>query len=275
MTPISQKSPGIKGNELGTCPNETFGSSGCKLISLASMYDLDPVELNQQFIKDGAYVNGCMLDDTLAAKSLGVEFDGKTTTMPTFMCIAETDNYASSGYPQHFFVWIGQGNQIMDPITGTIKTNNYHIVSFRLFKENTMGFSDENMRSIVDATLRQQRTIGLGKVDEVGLKADVDSAMAKIKTGNVTILADILENYSKATDSVLMKKTDCKPTVCPPVVVCPDMSLYTLTSEIKPCPVVEQVAPVPTTTSTADYIPAVKIETDGFWDKIFRFFGVK
>lgn len=220
MTPISQRAANIKGYELGTCQNETFGSSGCKLVSLSSMYDLDPVAINKQFIKDGVYQNGCMISDELAAKSLGVEFGGRTTTMPTFMCIAETDNYKSSGVPQHFFVWIGQGNMIMDPLTGTIKTNNYHIISWRLFKTKgtTMsGFSDTQIKGTVRETLRIARQDMLGGVDPVGLDADVNDVFKRIQNGELDPIGKMLRVYENATD--FKWKKECPPQDdlgCPP-----------------------------------------------------------
>lgn len=110
-----------------------------------------------------------------------------------------------------------------------INHNYKNIIGYLRPKGIDMGFSDENMRLIVNNTLQQQRLIGLGKVDTKGLEADVASAMSLIKTGNVSIMGDILKNYSKAPDSILMKKKDCKTCpACPPPT---DMSQYTLTAD--------------------------------------------
>lgn len=181
------------------------------------MYDLDPVELNKQFIQDGVYQNGCMISDDLAAKSLGVEFDGRTTTMPTFMCIAETDNYKSSGVPQHFFVWLGQGNMIMDPLTGTIKTNNYHIISFRLFKERT----NMNHEQVI-STIRDARNSLFGHLENTGAENDAKWVDGEFAKGNQYALGQIIKTYATCAEfkSIWMKKVDCKPTVCDPSVVC-------------------------------------------------------
>jgi len=137
--------------------------------------------------------------------------------------IAETNFYKDKNYPQHFFCLNLDTGMIIDPLIypSLITVNNYNIKSFRLFRpkgETMTGFSDSNMELIVEKTLRKQREISLGKVDEAGLKADVASAMAKIKNGNVDVLADILINYSKAKDNTWMKKKDCNI----PEPVCPD-----------------------------------------------------
>lgn len=219
MTPLSQKSPTWKNNKLGTCSSETFGSAGCKLFSLCEEYDLDPIETNQLFIDKGVYVNGCLIDDTKAANVLGVEFNGKTTEYQNEPCMMETNHFKASGYPQHFVHWLGNGD-IADPIDGQIKQNKYNIVSFRLFKpkekECPMGFSDEHIKSLLETFVRATRLQLLGKYDEKGGEADVNFRLSQIKGGSVTAFAEQFSDYMKAKDLVWMKKTDCKPTVCPP-----------------------------------------------------------
>ena len=104
----------------------------------------------------------------------------------------------------------------MDPITGTIKTNNYHIVSFRLFKEKTMGFSDDNLKAIFSSAFSEMRQVLLGKVDPIGLEADVNDKFAQTQTGNVDGIKDQFDQYMKAGDLEWIKATDCPKTICPP-----------------------------------------------------------
>lgn len=141
--------------------------------------------------------------------------------------VAIFNSYSGSG-----FISFDQNFPIGSPCH--YQYHNYsHVIGYLRPKGVNMGtgFSDANMQSIVEKTLRKQRTISFGKVDEAGLSADIKSAMDKIKTGNVDVLADILTNYSKANDNIWMKKKDCKE--CPPCpeVVCPDCS--TLIKESK------------------------------------------
>jgi len=52
-----------------------------------------------------------------------------------YWVIGETDHYKASGYPQHFFLYNLQTGLINDPLLDHGDTvNNYHIVSYRLFK---------------------------------------------------------------------------------------------------------------------------------------------
>ncbi len=106
------------------------------------------------------------------------------------------------------------------------------------------------------------RKYTLGTVDVDGLNSDVNA----ILNGDDNTAKNILNNYEKV--SILMKKTDCKPTICPP---CQQVNVNQKTPDVNKD--VNQT--IPTTTTTADYMPTVKVETDGFWDRIFRFFGVK
>jgi hypothetical protein len=84
------------------------------------------------------YVNGCLIEDTTAAKALNIEFHGKTKTPPVGFgwCIAETNHYENKGVPQHFFVYDADTKKRVDPLdlNPVPEENSYHIVSYRLFK---------------------------------------------------------------------------------------------------------------------------------------------
>ena len=106
--------------------------AGCKLTSFSIISGIDPVTLNKQFKKDGAF-SGDLLIDEKCAKSLGWVFIEKTAKKPKEVCIAEVDMSPAPGKQQHFVVFLADGT-IADPWTGTIRPENtYPFVTFRLF----------------------------------------------------------------------------------------------------------------------------------------------
>lgn len=150
MKNYSQNDPRWKNLRLGTS-DTTFGKSGCFVTSLAMLADVEPTKANELFKTSGVYRNGCLIGDPQKAADvlrIGYEGKGDPTSPRGSTCIAETNHYAPIT-KQHFFVWIGDGN-IIDPIDGKKKLNNYKIVSFRLFRpkinENPMAlFSDKEI----------------------------------------------------------------------------------------------------------------------------------
>lgn len=131
----SQRDPRWKQVKLGTC-SDSLGQSGCFVTSLAGLSGKLPTEVNDLFKKKGGYVNGCLINSSKAAELLGLEYQGKTTQKPSRACIAETNYYAKSGVPQHFFVWNPDG-RIADPLSMSPdwqeNVKKYPIVSYRLF----------------------------------------------------------------------------------------------------------------------------------------------
>jgi hypothetical protein len=130
MIYYSQKDNRWANVKLGTC-SDTIAKSGCKITCLASFAGITPPEANKII----PYVNGCLTNDQTAAKALGLEYDGKSTTRPSYECIVETDFYKSKGVPQHFFILTPEGLAV-DPLDlePKPKKNPYNIVSYRLFK---------------------------------------------------------------------------------------------------------------------------------------------
>lgn len=122
---------------LGKSKKYTIASDGCKLVSIANITGIDPVELNKRLADGGAFFANsegdvCLLDDTTLAKILGWTFIEKTTTDPKKTCVAEVDMSPAPGKQQHFVEWTKDG--IIDPWTGTLrKADTYPIVSFRVF----------------------------------------------------------------------------------------------------------------------------------------------
>jgi hypothetical protein len=132
----SQRDSKWKNVKLGTC-FDTIGQSGCFMVSLANIAWRIPSDVNELFKKNGAYVHGCLIDSGKAAALLKLEYTGKTTKKPDFVCIAETNYYASQGVPQHFFVWNPDG-RIADPLDMNPdwqqNVKKYPIVSYRQFR---------------------------------------------------------------------------------------------------------------------------------------------
>ena len=203
MQHLFQTEPRWKNKKLGTC-TDTIGQSGCFITSLAMLADKLPDEVNDILRDGGGYSNGCLVIADKAAELLGLEYNGKSFDRPDYDCIIETNYYAPK-VPQHFCVLTKDG--ILDPLGKNI---NYPIVSYRLFKGNTMsGFSDENVRLILESGFRQMRLTLLGKVDEKGLQADCDGRLAQTKTGNVDAVKDQFNDYMKASDLIWQKKSSC------------------------------------------------------------------
>ncbi len=158
MIALKQSDPRWKSIKLGTCPTDTIGSSGCFITCLSIMAGNTPIEVNSLLTVQGGYVNGvsgsgarrspqegcCLLDTGRAVQLLGLEYAGKVTSNPVFPCIVETDNFKSSGVPQHFFVMDAPGHTFCDPLDGKAKTNAYKIISYRLFKPKAPTMSEND-----------------------------------------------------------------------------------------------------------------------------------
>jgi hypothetical protein len=110
----------------------TLTKDGCYICSLAMLDGRTPdiilgiLNRNNAFRSDGALLND------IAAKLLNRTYKYSTNN-PNKICICETNHFKNEGYPQHFFVWLNDGNKINDPLDGKIKNNIYNVVSYRLF----------------------------------------------------------------------------------------------------------------------------------------------
>lgn len=135
MINFSQNDPLWKNKRLGKA-RDTFGRSGCFVTSLSMLANVEPERTNALFVMNGIYTAGCLIGNPQkAADVLNIKYFGKAFDKepPFYPCIAETNYYAPK-VPQHFFVYLGNG-QIIDPIDGRQKMNKYPIVSWRLFQQ--------------------------------------------------------------------------------------------------------------------------------------------
>lgn len=142
MIQLSQNDIRWKNLKLGNS-DTTFGKSSCFLVSFAMLSDKDPREVHDILLKGGALTDSGNTIETIAAKLLGLEYHGRTKNEPLVIpCIAETDHFKSKKIPQHFFVWLGNG-QIIDPIDGKVKDNKYNIVSYRNITPKKMNIKSK------------------------------------------------------------------------------------------------------------------------------------
>lgn len=153
MQKLSQNDPQWKNIQLGTS-DKTIGGYGCFITSLSMLAGKMPPQTNNLLKMNGGYTNGSLVNSERASEILGIEYNGKTTNAQSNTCIAETDSFRPR-ILQHFFVWLGN-NEIIDPIDGKRKTNPYHIVSYRLFKEkiNLPPMADSDKDNEIDFAFR-------------------------------------------------------------------------------------------------------------------------
>lgn len=109
----------------------TLGQQGCFITCLAMLEEITPDKMLKLLIKGGGLNSRGELLDYQAAALLNRSYK-YTTVDPKRVCIAETHDYRRSGYPQHFFIWLGNG-EIVDSLDGIRQPNKYSIASFRLF----------------------------------------------------------------------------------------------------------------------------------------------
>lgn len=148
MNRLSQRNPAWASRRLGTCPNNTFGSDGCLLMSLSMLAYQDPVGVNALFMEQGVYAQGCSIVAEKAAAALELRYDGRSTEKPDHICIAETLDFDKPSTPfreQHFFVFAPKGtvskdqdmmlDPLADPATMDWEPARFRVASYRLFHE--------------------------------------------------------------------------------------------------------------------------------------------
>lgn len=119
----------------------TISSGGCLVVSLSILHDITPDKM-LTLLKHGNCFDeqGKLYCDRIAA-TLGYHYRkidcSLSKEIPTIPCVAETNKYKKLGNPQHFFVWFGKDNMIIDPKGGIEKQNPYNIVSYRIFEKPT------------------------------------------------------------------------------------------------------------------------------------------
>jgi len=119
----------------------TMAKYGCFVTAMAMIDERTPDVVLKILNDTGKCFNyEGELYSEIAGHELGLEFDGynKLEYVPDRVCVAETNHYRLVHYPQHFFVWLGDG-KIIDSLDGELKPNPYHIVSYRMFRKKKGG----------------------------------------------------------------------------------------------------------------------------------------
>lgn len=129
MIALQQNDPRWRNIQLGSCPGETIGRSGCLITCYAMLSGKTPPEVNSILTQKNGYQMGCLVYQSRACELLDLTNGGTTKLPQVTPCIAETNHFAPK-VPQHFFIWLGDGT-ILDPLDGKKKTNPYKIVSYR------------------------------------------------------------------------------------------------------------------------------------------------
>ena len=185
---LAQRNPKWKNIKLGTC-KDTFGQSGCKLMSSCMLAYRDPIQVNSEFIKNKVYTNGCLLDDKAVAKALDLKFDGRSTKKPSFITMAETNHFASVGVPSHFFVFAPKGtvsdvtDLMLDPLddskTMSWKPVKYKITSYRLFYEKKPQEDTE-----LNEALKWSKDVGIAQSHE-GTATKAETILMLYRLNNI------------------------------------------------------------------------------------------
>lgn len=116
--------------------------------------------------------------------------------------IAITGNTGSATSGAHLHIDISQGSVQINNFTNFLDPE-----QFNWGQGENMGFSDSHMRGVIESAFRQTRLNGMGKVDEAGLKSDVDYFLNEVKGGSTNIGKQI-DVYFKAPDFIWVKKSD-------------------------------------------------------------------
>jgi hypothetical protein len=136
-------------SRLGQCGNITISTSGCFIVSLANLSETDPLQVNK-ILSDNNCFTSCnmLLHKDKAANLLDLIWNGRSTTKPNHICIAETYD---TNAPQHFFIYDPINHKINDPLSTIRGWENchYNIVSYRLFKSinNQNSISNQNIET--------------------------------------------------------------------------------------------------------------------------------
>jgi len=215
MTEFSQKDPAWKYTRFSPA-NLSIGSYGCFLTSLACLLDKDPPTVAQVLDNFGCFDSQGYLNSDCAARILNLEYNGKTTDYQTSVCIAETGDYASVNYPQHFFVWLGNGH-IIDPLLGYETVNNYNIKSFRLFRLKGVSMPEQCFAS---------REMNVGKIKEQLIyirerlyalqpltNKEYQERAERVADDNINLVGILKDEVKTDFFKYFMRKKDC---VCPP-----------------------------------------------------------
>ena len=117
----------------------TFKSYGCFVVALSMMLDKLPTETAKILKDNGLFTNGYINNIAKAAEVLGLEYNGKSQTKPSYDTIAWTnyyDNASTNTIEKHFFI-VRVYNSLLDPLGKGIY---YPIKEYYLFRGGNMSW---------------------------------------------------------------------------------------------------------------------------------------
>lgn len=187
----SQKDTRWSNIKLGT-GKYTVGRAGCYIVSLCNLLiekdiiNLTPKDMNELCLRKGFYANNDMLKSLEIAEYFKLNYKN-TGVNPKKICIAETNHYASSGVPKHFFL-LYSNNTIIDPLKNpaTVRKNPYKIVSYRVFTKKDipiMPVKSNNGNSGNVTTVTSENEMLQTQKNDLGA-VDNSSAVSDILTSN-------------------------------------------------------------------------------------------
>ena len=143
---------------LGQSNTSTIGMYGCKLTSLAMLAYITPPEANKKLLDGGAFT-GDLISDDKASVALSLPYNGRfaygAIPDPKGVCMAEVDMSPAPNKQQHFVVWLGFENKIIDPWTGTVVKNPYTLVSWRMFVEKKPETQKQKILKLIEELRKQ------------------------------------------------------------------------------------------------------------------------
>lgn len=162
MTPYSQADSRWGGHFLGNS-RLTIKGYGCVITSLGMMVNKNPDEVNAILKRGNAFPagnprngnEGSVVIWQPAARLLGMSYDASNTRPVRTPCLALTDHFARTGYPTHFFVYLGNG-RILDPLDGKEKPQGtYRIIGYRnLSPKENVFMTEEQVRNMMFQTMQ-------------------------------------------------------------------------------------------------------------------------
>ena len=183
MTEYCQNDPRWKDRKIANT-KLTMGHYGCYISAIAYFTGKTPGEVLGILNRNKCFTLKGLLDNQQSAKVLGMTYHYLDVN-PGAPCVCETNHYKPTGVPQHFFVWLndGEGN-ILDPLDGEIKKCRYKIVSYRLWVPTSPEFRAVNVNYTPELMAKKQKyCFSMGLVCSNCKNSWCKEAQEKLKNG--------------------------------------------------------------------------------------------
>ena len=160
MNLYSQRDPTYSSLKLGST---TIGKDGCVVMSLATILQVDPLLILN--VK-GAFNSLGECDIKRVLEYFGAKLTYRGRSRPTGICMAKTAYYKKAGVPTHFFPYIPETNECIDPLQHpTFRGKNMYPISEYLWIDGVkLDFTAEDLQkriTIAENALKRGRLTGL------------------------------------------------------------------------------------------------------------------